>query len=149
MIFFPFRLGGIQRDFLRFQPNSLCPDTIPWISRLWSQRGWDPELGVGPQAADQVGQGNLLRIPWISWGRAGTQAAQPAGGARAPPGGRRVEFQRHLGAQVGSHQPRPAPGRSRATFFPSRPGLETRAGWGKGGHCQVRSLFRLSPFCHS
>lgn len=96
MIFFPFRLGGIQRDFLRFQPNSLCPDTIPWISRLWSQRGWDPELGVGPQAADQVGQGNLVqgwypgratsrRSPGAPWWPQSRVSEAPGGAGWEPP----------------------------------------------------------------
>ena len=50
---------------------------------------------------------------------------------------------------MGATNPAPHPG---GLARPSSlPALVWRlgAGWGKGGHCQVRSLFRLSHFCHS
>lgn len=113
------------RDFLRrFQPNSLCADTVPGLHGCGCRGAGTPELGVGPRATDpgwprEFGAG---LVP---------QAAQPGGGARAPLVACRIDFQRHLGAQVAGP---PAPPRTRAvcgpTVFPSRPGSQTRAGWG-------------------
>lgn len=64
--------------------------------------GWDPELGVGP--------GPLTVLAKGIWCRAGTQAAQPGEGARAPLVAAESTFRGTWGRRLGATNPAPHAG---------------------------------------